>query len=221
MTAKGFTIRSTRRSSRAHSPPPRPAVPGARRRRRRRRLPGVTTLTMGRRPRPSTEPMTAPPMTSVGWWARRWTRLAATAAAKADVGRRLGVGVRRGRRPCRRRPGCGRSGSCCSRACGRRRRDGRRAAAARRRLDHPAHDQRGEPGGAERHHGPAPVRPAPACLEAGQDAPRRARSRPGWRRRRRHGRCPAGPGGARRRRRPPRRGCSRGPVTRRRRGRTP
>ena len=29
--------------------------------------------------------MTAPPITSVGWWARRWTRLAATAVAKATL----------------------------------------------------------------------------------------------------------------------------------------
>ena len=29
--------------------------------------------------------MTAPPITSVGWWARRWTRLAATAVAKPTL----------------------------------------------------------------------------------------------------------------------------------------
>ena len=29
--------------------------------------------------------MAAPPMTSVGWWARRWTRLTATAAAKPTL----------------------------------------------------------------------------------------------------------------------------------------
>ena len=97
-------------------------------------------------------------MTSVGWWARRWTRLAATAAANPTLaavpasesprtkavqkaarvwplGKLLLVGVRTaggemlvGPLPL----------------------DGR--------LDHPAHDERREPGGAERDDGAPPVR---------------------------------------------------------------
>ena len=38
-------------------------------------------------------------------------------------------------------------------------------------LDDAAHEQRGEPGGTERHDGTTPVRPAPARLDAGQEHP--------------------------------------------------
>ena len=47
--------------------------------------PGVTRRTKGRSPKPRTEPIAAPPITSVGWWARRWTRLAATAVANPTL----------------------------------------------------------------------------------------------------------------------------------------
>ena len=138
---------------------------------RRPRLPGVTTSTMGRRPSPRTEPMTAPPITSVGWWARKWTRLAATADAKPTLaavpasesprtnavqkaasvwplGKLLLVGVRTAAARCS-------SGRC------------RSTAALTIRLTRS--DEK--PADAERHDGAPPVRPAAARLEAGQQHP--------------------------------------------------
>ena len=90
---------------------------------------------------------------------------------KADVGRGPGVGV-----PEDERRAEGGEGMAAREAAARGRADGGGKMLVRPlpldgRLDHPAHDERREPGGAERDDGAPSVGPAPACLEAGQQHP--------------------------------------------------
>ena len=126
---------------------------------------------MGRRPKPRTEPIAAPPITSVGWWARRWTRLAATAVANPTLaavpasespedegGAEGGEGV-----AAREAAAGGRAHAGLEVVLGPLALDGR--------LHHPAHEERGEAGRGERHDRPPPVRAAPPCLQGGQHHP--------------------------------------------------
>ena len=170
--------------------------------------PACTALTMGRRPRPSTEPMAAPPSTSLGWCGSQVHAAGGDRGGEADVGDRLGVGVGE------HEGGAERSQGVAAREAAARWRAHRGLEvvvgplALDRLFHHPAHDQGGEAGRGKGDHGTAPVRPAPTGLEPGQQRPRRARSRRDSTRRRRPGRPRAGRGEGRRRHRPPGPGCS-------------
>ena len=115
--------------------------------------------------------MAAPPITSVGWCARRCTRLAATAAAKPTL---AAVWASESART----KAVQKAASVCP--LGKLLLEGVRTVGVEvvvgplslhRGLHDPAHDERGEPGRGERHHGAPAVRAAASGLDGGERDP--------------------------------------------------